>query len=97
VVLIVATIVLDWFSQTTLPEFQKTEFQVVRQHEEFVWLHDRFEENEQYAGYLVRHAALLLNTFSHTQTWCSEEVFVCRFHHLHQGQILMHQERNSKS
>lgn len=39
--------------QTTLPEFQKTEFFVVRQHEEFVWLHDRFEENEEYAGYIV--------------------------------------------
>ena len=39
--------------QTTLPEFQKPEFLVVRQHEEFVWLHDRFEENEEYAGYIV--------------------------------------------
>lgn len=26
---------------------------VVRQHEEFVWLHDRFEENEDYAGYII--------------------------------------------
>jgi sorting nexin-5/6/32 len=26
---------------------------VVRQHEEFVWLHDRFEENEEYAGYII--------------------------------------------
>jgi hypothetical protein len=41
------------FFQTTLPEFQKLEFLVVRQHEEFVWLHDRFEEIEEYAGYIV--------------------------------------------
>ena len=27
---------------------------MVRQHEEFIWLHDRFEENESYAGYIVR-------------------------------------------
>jgi len=39
--------------QTTLPEFSKPEFSVVRQHEEFVWLHDRFEENEEYAGIVV--------------------------------------------
>lgn len=40
-------------TKTTLPEFQKSEFFVVRQHEEFVWLHDRYEENEEYAGYIV--------------------------------------------
>lgn len=42
-------------TKTTIPEFQKTEFFVVRQHEEFVWLHDRFEENEEYAGYIVSY------------------------------------------
>lgn len=40
-------------TKTTLPEFQKSEFIVVRQHEEFVWLHDRYEENEDYAGYII--------------------------------------------
>lgn len=40
--------------QTTLPDFQKSEFLVTRQHEEFIWLHDRFEENKDYAGYIVR-------------------------------------------
>lgn len=40
-------------TKTTLPEFYKPENLVVRQHEEFVWLHDRFEENEEYAGYIV--------------------------------------------
>ena len=39
--------------QTTLPAFQQSEFSVVRQHEEFVWLHDRYEENEDYAGIIV--------------------------------------------
>ncbi|XP_012278159.1 sorting nexin-6 isoform X2 [Orussus abietinus] len=38
---------------TTMTEFLKPEFQVVRQHEEFVWLHDQFEENEEYAGYII--------------------------------------------
>ena len=41
------------FCQTTLPDFSKPEFSVVRQHEEFMWLHDRFEENEEYAGIVV--------------------------------------------
>lgn len=40
-------------TRTTLSQFQKQEFFVVRQHEEFVWLHDRFEENLAYAGYIV--------------------------------------------
>ena len=39
--------------QTTLPDFREPEFSVVRQHEEFVWLHDRYEENEDYAGIVV--------------------------------------------
>ncbi|CAG9138387.1 unnamed protein product [Plutella xylostella] len=40
-------------TKTTLPEYQKCEFLVVRQHEEFVWLHDRYEENDEYAGYII--------------------------------------------
>ncbi|CAH0381066.1 unnamed protein product, partial [Bemisia tabaci] len=40
-------------TKTTLPDFAKTEFTATRQHEEFVWLHDRFEENEEYAGYII--------------------------------------------
>jgi sorting nexin-5/6/32 len=40
-------------TKTSLPEFVKQEFSVVRQHEEFIWLHDRFEENEEYAGYII--------------------------------------------
>jgi sorting nexin-5/6/32 len=40
-------------TKTTLPDFNKPEFSVVRQHEEFVWLHDRFEENEEYAGIVI--------------------------------------------
>ena len=42
-----------FYFQTTLPEFAKPDFSVVRQHEEFVWLHDRFEENEDYGGIVV--------------------------------------------
>lgn len=40
-------------TRTKLPGYAKDDFFVVRQHEEFVWLHDRFEENEDYAGYIV--------------------------------------------
>uniref|UniRef100_A0A673M771 Sorting nexin-6-like n=1 Tax=Sinocyclocheilus rhinocerous TaxID=307959 RepID=A0A673M771_9TELE len=31
----------------------QNEFSVVRQHEEFIWLHDSFVENEEYAGYII--------------------------------------------
>nr|XP_027209667.1 sorting nexin-6-like [Penaeus vannamei] len=40
-------------TKTTLPDYNKPEFSVVRQHEEFIWLHDRFDENEDYAGYII--------------------------------------------
>lgn len=40
-------------TRTTLPGFAKSDNNVVRQHEEFVWLHDRFEENEEYGGYII--------------------------------------------
>lgn len=40
-------------TRTTLKSFAKPEFLVVRQHEEFIWLHDRYEENPLYAGYIV--------------------------------------------
>lgn len=40
-------------TRTSLPGYAKNDLQVVRQHEEFVWLHDRFEENEEYAGYII--------------------------------------------
>jgi len=52
-----------WHWQTTLPEFSKPEFSVVRQHEEFVWLHDRFEENEEYAGIVVSSLHLVCVEF----------------------------------
>ncbi|EGD78876.1 hypothetical protein PTSG_01853 [Salpingoeca rosetta] len=38
---------------TTLPRFQKKDIQVVREHAEFVWLHDRFVESPTYAGLLI--------------------------------------------
>lgn len=42
-----------FYFQTTLAHFREPDFSVVRQHEEFVWLHDRFLENEEYAGIIV--------------------------------------------
>lgn len=40
--------------QSGLPHFAQSEFSVVRQHEEFIWLHDTYVENEEYAGLIVR-------------------------------------------
>lgn len=40
--------------QSCLPHFAQTKFSVVRQHEEFIWLHDVFLENKEYAGFIVR-------------------------------------------
>ncbi|XP_055295871.1 sorting nexin-32 isoform X3 [Sitodiplosis mosellana] len=40
-------------TRTTFPTYAKQDFFVVRQHEEFIWLHDRYEENEEYAGYII--------------------------------------------
>lgn len=40
--------------QSGLPHFAQPEFSVVRQHEEFIWLHDTYVENEEYAGLIVR-------------------------------------------
>lgn len=40
-------------TKTTLAEFKTSEFSVVRGHEEFIWLHDRYEENEEYAGLII--------------------------------------------
>ncbi|XP_012867763.1 PREDICTED: sorting nexin-6 isoform X3 [Dipodomys ordii] len=40
-------------TKSSLPNFKQNEFSVVRQHEEFIWLHDSFVENEDYAGYII--------------------------------------------
>jgi hypothetical protein len=36
-----------------MKSFKENEFSVIREHEEFVWLHDRFVENDDFAGYIV--------------------------------------------
>lgn len=40
-------------TRTKLPQFAKNSMSVVRQHEEFIWLHDCLEDNDQYAGYII--------------------------------------------
>ncbi|XP_060079518.1 sorting nexin-6-like [Ylistrum balloti] len=40
-------------TKTSLQKFKEGEFSVVRQHEEFIWLHDRYVENEEYAGVII--------------------------------------------
>lgn len=46
-------------TRTTFPTYAKKDFFVVRQHEEFIWLHDRYEENENYAGYIVSQLMMM--------------------------------------
>ena len=48
----------DWVkftvhTKTTLPKFVRPEFSVIRLHEEFIWLHDTFAENPDYAGFII--------------------------------------------
>ncbi|XP_043538509.1 sorting nexin-32-like [Chiloscyllium plagiosum] len=40
-------------TKTNLAHFKQPEFSVVRQHEEFIWLHDAYLENEDYAGIII--------------------------------------------
>jgi len=40
-------------TKTELKEFSGNEFSVIREHEEFIWLHDRYVENEDYAGIII--------------------------------------------
>ncbi|XP_076830147.1 sorting nexin-5 isoform X2 [Brachyhypopomus gauderio] len=40
-------------TKTTLNSFQKTDFSVSRQHEDFIWLHDTLVETEDYAGLII--------------------------------------------
>ncbi|XP_066535154.1 sorting nexin-5 [Hoplias malabaricus] len=40
-------------TKTTLNTFQKPEFSVPRQHEDFIWLHDTLVETEEYAGLII--------------------------------------------
>lgn len=79
-------------TRTTLPGYAKPDFFVVRQHEEFVWLHDRFEENEEYGGYIVsglRRPQLYLSLY---QRFAFR--FGCRFRRVRRDRTLMRLERN---
>ncbi|KAI3422205.1 hypothetical protein GPALN_012736 [Globodera pallida] len=40
-------------AKTNSPEFTKTEMSVVREHDEFIWLHNCLEDNEDYAGFII--------------------------------------------
>lgn len=40
-------------TKTTLSSFQKPDFSVPRQHEDFIWLHDTIVETEEYAGLII--------------------------------------------
>lgn len=55
------------FCQTTLSSFQKPDFSVPRQHEDFIWLHDTLVETEDYAGLIV--SDLLSPPHTRTLVW----------------------------
>ncbi|XP_037081714.1 sorting nexin-32-like isoform X2 [Pollicipes pollicipes] len=40
-------------TKTSLSSFAKPEFSVVRQHEEFIWLHSALEESADYSGFII--------------------------------------------
>ncbi|XP_007171020.2 sorting nexin-32 isoform X1 [Balaenoptera acutorostrata] len=40
-------------TKSCVPHFAQTEFSVVRYHEEFIWLHNAYVENEEYAGLII--------------------------------------------
>lgn len=40
-------------TKTNIKAFGSSEFSVIREHEEFIWLHDRFVENDDLAGYII--------------------------------------------
>uniref|UniRef100_A0A6I8NM48 Sorting nexin 32 n=1 Tax=Ornithorhynchus anatinus TaxID=9258 RepID=A0A6I8NM48_ORNAN len=40
-------------TKSCLPHFAQAEFSVVRQHEEFIWLHDAYTDNQDYAGIII--------------------------------------------
>ncbi|XP_023326179.1 sorting nexin-6 [Eurytemora carolleeae] len=40
-------------TRSSMPEFHKNEFSVMRLHEDFIWLHDDIRDNMLYAGYIV--------------------------------------------
>lgn len=46
-------------TKTTMLEFAKCEMSVVREHEEFIWLHSCLEDNEAYAGFIVRFPSFM--------------------------------------
>lgn len=68
-------------TRTTMKNFQKPEFLVVRQHEEFIWLHDRYEEEPKYAGYIV--SCLVLFRLEIRPSYCTAllKVFCVAYFH----------------
>lgn len=40
-------------TMTNLPEFKNQNMQVNRTHDDFIWLHDQFEDNPAFAGFII--------------------------------------------
>lgn len=64
-------------TRTTLPDFAKNEMSVVREHEEFIWLHSCLDENEAYAGFIV---SVLWRVFSHNFVFAFNYNIALSFH-----------------
>lgn len=73
-------------TRTRLPDL-KPETSVVREHEEFLWLHGVLEENESYAGFIV---SCSLSRFSWKPSYC-------RFPQLPQNRTLTPPVRNFRN
>ena len=73
--------------------FKQPDFTVVREHEEFVWLHDRFVENEEYAGIIVSQLSEAELYFSYDLS-LSLSLLPCRSHQLLPSQTSMNQGIN---
>uniref|UniRef100_A0A2K6DSG3 PX domain-containing protein n=1 Tax=Macaca nemestrina TaxID=9545 RepID=A0A2K6DSG3_MACNE len=43
-------------TKSLLPNFKQNEFSIVQQHKQFIWRHDSFVINEDYAGYIISPA-----------------------------------------
>lgn len=64
-------------SQTTLSSFQKPEFSVPRQHEDFIWLHDTLVETEDYAGLIV--SWILADRTLVSRQWLQLHTTICLY------------------
>ncbi|KAG7230012.1 hypothetical protein INR49_009732 [Caranx melampygus] len=74
-------------TKTTLSSFQKPDFSVPRQHEDFIWLHDTLVETEDYAGLIVNSSSAPKPDFESPRE---------KMHKLGEGEATMTKEEYAK-